>query len=51
MAGTLGALVAYAADASVALRVAVGAVSGLAYLGVFLAIGQRSFGPGRFPSD
>ncbi|MEP6629624.1 MAG: hypothetical protein ABJA89_04100 [Lapillicoccus sp.] len=51
VAGTLGALVAYAADAPVALRVAVGAVSGLAYLGVFLAIGQRSFGPGRFPSD
>jgi hypothetical protein len=49
VAGTLGALVAYAADAPVALRVVVGTVSALAYLGVFLEIGRRSFGSARFP--
>ena len=50
VAGTLGALVAYAADAPVAMRVGVGTASALAYLGVFLEIGRRSFGSASFPS-
>lgn len=50
VAGTLGALVAYAADAPVLLRVVAGLVTGLVHLGLTLAVGRRSFGPGSFPS-
>ncbi len=51
VAGALGALVADAADASVALRVVFGVVAGLAYLGVFLEVGRRSFGTSTFPTS
>lgn len=48
VAGTLGALVASAAQAPVALVVVVGAVAGLAYLGAFAEIGRRLFGKREF---
>ncbi len=48
VAGTLGALVAGAVDAPVAVVVIVGVVSGFVYLGVFLAVGRRSFGGRAF---
>lgn len=48
VAGTLGALVASAVDAPVAVVVIGGVVSGLAYLGVFLDVGRRSFGGRTF---
>ena len=54
LAGTLGALVADAAGAPVAGVSLVGVLAGLAYLGVMLEVGRRSFGSAptevRFPS-
>jgi hypothetical protein len=55
VAGTLAALVADAAGGGVPLVAVAGAVSGLAYLGAWLAFGQRRFSGARFevrfPSD
>ena len=54
LAGTLGALVADAAGAGTGLVSVLGVVAGVAYLGVMLEVGRRSFGSGptevRFPS-
>jgi hypothetical protein len=54
LAGTLGALVADASGAGVALVTVCGVLAGLAYLGVMLEVGRRSFASAppevRFPS-
>lgn len=54
LAGTLGALVAAASGAGVALVTVCGVLAGLAYLGVMLEVGRRSFASAprevRFPS-
>ena len=54
VAGTLGALVTNAAGGPVAAVTLVGVAAGLAYLGVMMEIGRRSFGAGppeaRFPT-
>jgi len=54
VAGTLGALIADAAGTGPAVVAVIGAVTGLAYLGVTLAVARRSFGrpfiEARFPS-
>jgi hypothetical protein len=53
VAGTLGALVAHAADASAWLIWVVGLVSGFGYLGGTVALARRRFSrnlPSRFPS-
>lgn len=48
VAGTLGALVANAAQAQVPLVVIGGALAGVGYLGAFLAFGRRLFGNREF---
>ena len=54
LAGTLGALVADASGAGVALVTVCGVLAGLFYLGVMLEVGRRSFASApsevRFPS-
>ena len=54
VAGTLGALVANAAGGGTMVVAVVGTLSGLAYFGAGLLVGQRAFGAGppevRFPS-
>jgi hypothetical protein len=54
VAGTLGALIALAAQAPVWLIAVIGAVSGLAYLAATIGIAMRRFGSNsiesRFPS-
>ncbi len=55
VAGTLGALIANASGAPVAVVAVVGVAAGLTYLAVMLEIGHRSFGAGppqvRFPGE
>ena len=51
VAGTLGALVAYAADAGTALTSVVGALSGGAYLLVMMEWGRRSFDGAHIPQQ
>ena len=54
VAGTLGALIANAAGGGAALVAVVGTLSGLAYFGGGMVVGQRAFGHGppdvRFPT-
>lgn len=51
IAGTLGALVAYAADAGVVMTSVAGGLSGVAYLLVMLEWGRRTFAASRLPGE